>query len=236
MISVRLCSHPALLIIVFAGIGACGADPRETPHPPIEPVHIKLQQPPPALSDVPPMDTPPISSASEVPSNPEPIAPRICKTDDECYPDFCDRGICAEVGMNGKRPYGRECTPPPAPVPISQLPPLGPNEVRGLPSSVSPCGGYLCVNGRCRSCASASECASETSVCQRVPGFPGMRCGAPSAALPVVSATVSPPSPTLLMPDLKPWPGSKAGKARPLPYDFTRPPPSTAPDAGTSSK
>lgn len=80
-----------------------------------------------------------------------------CGADSDCDTGFCDLGHCAAVDG----PYGRTpCISDP-----------GPKE--------DVCGAYLCVDGRCRSCSSDSDCGSG-SKCYIHPDRPGQRCGSAS--------------------------------------------------------
>jgi hypothetical protein len=61
---------------------------------------------------------------------------RACTKDDECGDGFCDRMGCAPIWTAEQR-YGQRC---------------------GAFYDGSPCGSYLCIEGRCRSCLSHAEC------------------------------------------------------------------------------
>src|ERR1051325_8339120 len=67
-----------------------------------------------------------------------------CERDTDCRSGFCDRDVCNDVFEGRVR--GGECEPESA---VD-----GPREVR-LDRG---CGGYLCMDGRCRSCQSDVEC------------------------------------------------------------------------------
>ncbi len=87
---------------------------------------------------------------------------------------FCDRGKCAEISHDfAMSPYGVECQPP------LHLPP----DDFGGGRVIDSCRGiYLCVEGRCSSCDSDSEC-TRSAVCTGVQGrFVGKRCLLPSDA------------------------------------------------------
>jgi hypothetical protein len=100
---------------------------------------------------------------------------RSCTTDPECAPDFCDRGVCATPG---KAFYGRDgCEPDPPPRPPLPPPPPGMRWGPKAGFSEPDCGGYHCIDGRCRSCRSDAECGGGDLVCQSVPDFPGRSCG-----------------------------------------------------------
>lgn len=67
-----------------------------------------------------------------------------CVHDADCRSGFCDRAICVDSGIG----YGNPCDPPPP----DALP------IDNLPDHL--CAGYLCLEGRCRSCQSTAECKS----------------------------------------------------------------------------
>lgn len=160
----------ATLLLLFGA--ACGAEhgSAETPSP-IVIVGKDRPAPPlptPISSPDPPDSSPTSEDASTEPA--ESAEKRSCVMDGDCWPDFCDRGICAAPGRGN---YGRECTPPAPPRPD---PPLPPGTVPGLPSAADRCAAYLCLDGRCRSCQSNADCESG-STCAHVDGWPGKRCG-----------------------------------------------------------
>jgi hypothetical protein len=82
-----------------------------------------------------------------------------CGHDVDCQSGFCDRGQCKDVDMY----HGNRCAPP--------APDAG--AVEKLPEFL--CHGYLCLEGRCRSCQSDAECQSYYGVgkCTVVPDAPG---------------------------------------------------------------
>lgn len=90
-----------------------------------------------------------------------------CDEDQACTSSFCDRGTCAEVGTTYDAPqaqqYGAACDPA--------------EEEVGVGKVASACGAYECLKGRCRSCASDSDCNSIDVKCYRVPDLPGASCG-----------------------------------------------------------
>jgi hypothetical protein len=110
-----------------------------------------------------------------------------CARDEGSRSGFCDRGRCGEVGESGN--YGRECVA----LLLAPEPPLREGIVSertadGLLSVPGPkvgwrpedtCGGYLCLDERCRSCQSDSECQGWLSGprCASADGSPGKRCG-----------------------------------------------------------
>lgn len=99
-----------------------------------------------------------------------------CLRDCDCLSAFCDRGICANSADLGAWNYGKEgCEPGPPHSPIDNV----------LTAPVwDICAGYLCIEGRCRSCRSDAECKEGSSEysCLSLYGLPGKRCGRPSEA------------------------------------------------------
>lgn len=101
-----------------------------------------------------------------------------CASDSACPEGFCDRGMCAAYSSNV--PYGAPCAAPPA-------------------GGYNPCGAYVCVDHRCRSCVADSECGSPVSTCNHYPGDPGRACGrvvdpGPVQPSPPRSAIPAPPT------------------------------------------
>jgi hypothetical protein len=90
-------------------------------------------------------------------------ASATCKADIDCDVGFCDRGGCAErEGV-----FGAACTP-------------APRTAEGVrDGKLHSCGAYLCIDSRCRSCQSDSQCQAELGAprCLASPGRPGFRCG-----------------------------------------------------------
>lgn len=94
-----------------------------------------------------------------------------CAMDADCASSFCDRDTCTEPGQPDT--YGRSC----GPVPL--------NVDTGEPDwSLDVCGGYQCIEGRCRSCFDDQECVAKASglatsivTCGLVPGWRGRSCG-----------------------------------------------------------
>jgi hypothetical protein len=88
-----------------------------------------------------------------------------CKTDDYCQSLLCDRGVCADIGGPRNGHHGEPCRP---------LPPFA----RRAGRSDDPCGGYICLDGSCRSCVSDAECTywKGGGTCDYHPGLPGQRC------------------------------------------------------------
>lgn len=115
-----------------------------------------------------------------------PLAQRLppgeaCSLDTDCRSIFCDRGICGDP--YGKGNFGRECVPGPSP-PTEMPDPRDPHypgmEIHMTPYGQNVCTGYLCMDGRCRSCTSDAECQREGSGgprCLEYPNWWGKRCG-----------------------------------------------------------
>jgi len=148
------------------------------------------------------------SSEPRQPQNPatparvaEEIRGEPCAHDGDCASQFCDRGVCAEPGTKGN--YGEPCEPP---APIVLTPPPRPD----MPStwyrsrwSENKCGGYLCVDKRCRSCQSDAECNHQSTgmTCSSRGDWPGKGCGDYSHAEPTEPAAPPPPPPSELPPE-----------------------------------
>lgn len=98
-----------------------------------------------------------------------------CARDADCRSVFCDHGICAEPF--GPFHYGFECSPT-------------------APRAPSPCGAYLCIDGRCRSCQSDEECRhwKGAPTCGVFQDVPGRSCGrVPPSASPAAHPAPPPP-------------------------------------------
>ena len=123
---------------------------------------------------------------------------QACSRDVECRLGFCDRGIC--VALYGKGGYGGACEPLPPREPRKPQPPPPSGEIRMRTGPEDTCGGYICIDRRCRSCQSDSECQSQLSdmVCGIFYDSPGKICGRVAdlnrSLVPLVPAT--PPSST----------------------------------------
>jgi len=124
------------------------------------------------------------SSEPRQPQNPataskatEEVSGEPCTYDADCASWFCDRGFCAEADET-KGHYGWACESEPS-VPVRQ---------------VNPCGGYLCIDQRCRSCQSDAECRKyqKGPTCAKPGDWPGKGCGDYSHA---VSERAAPPPP-----------------------------------------
>jgi hypothetical protein len=89
-----------------------------------------------------------------------------CRVDKDCREGFCDRGVC----QTPEGVYGRQCKAAPR---IAE----GPRD-----GKLNTCGAYLCLDSRCRSCTSDSQCQSELGSprCYKAEEDPGYRCGNPA--------------------------------------------------------
>jgi hypothetical protein len=87
-----------------------------------------------------------------------------CSNDAECPGGFCDLGACAVEYFS--RRYGFRCDE--TALPTDPL----------VASKFRACGGYVCSEGRCRSCLADTQCLGG-AICQRWPSddVPGMACG-----------------------------------------------------------
>jgi hypothetical protein len=95
--------------------------------------------------------------AEDKPSRPwsKNVPERRCTKDEECGDGFCDRGRCAAI-WTYMASYGQRC------------------------EWDRWCAGYLCIDGRCRSCISDEECAHTASwqsdpQCEPVDKIPNAR-------------------------------------------------------------
>jgi hypothetical protein len=108
------------------------------------------------------------------------VPDRACKKDRECGDGLCDRGRCAPLWTEDPK-YGQSCNV---------------SSISGLCDS-----GYLCLEGRCRSCVSDAECVKEMpgSACgfYRSPESRRRRCGREVSS-------VGPPGPPLPQPSSTP--------------------------------
>lgn len=81
------------------------------------------------------------------------VPDRACAIDNECGDGFCDRGKCAPI-WTWTHIYGQRCD-----ALHSYHPETCPSTPAGPRCDLMPsCGGYLCLDGRCRSCVSNDEC------------------------------------------------------------------------------
>jgi hypothetical protein len=148
--------------------------------------------PPGSAPPTPPDPTPAPSSSAErvwctcpgIPQPPRPrplstnVPDRACRKDRECGKGFCDRGRCAPLWI-GYPEYGQTCE---------------------ASAPADACRGFLCLEGRCRSCVSDAECPKQAlgDTCDRfgVPEFPGRNCGQwVSSGLPAFSLPPQPKAP-----------------------------------------
>jgi hypothetical protein len=133
------------------------------------------------------------SSAGAFPEETRLAKGESCVRDGDCLSGFCDRGTCAEIGERGN--YGRECTamilssePLLRESYVSERDAEGHLSIPGPKAGWRPpensCGGYPCLDERCRSCQSDSECQGWFSGprCVSADGFPGKRCGGSAGA------------------------------------------------------
>jgi hypothetical protein len=100
-----------------------------------------------------------------------------CTKDEDCESGFCDRVVCAEIVKKGN--YAVPCEPP---TPVLQPPEPHPDMPATWYRSYWPektCGGYLCIDNRCRSCRSDAECATQLlwPNCDKFDDWPGNQCG-----------------------------------------------------------
>lgn len=93
-----------------------------------------------------------------------------CTADRHCKSGLCDRGFCTSIGGMLNAGHGEPCEP---------LPPFEQRNPKHDHRRDQQCGGYLCLDGRCRSCTSDSECIywEGGGTCDYTPGLPGKRCG-----------------------------------------------------------
>jgi hypothetical protein len=213
----------SLLVIVCA---ACSADQEGAPsHPVQSPGTISTAEGLSAMSASPALESPPAEAGTPPDSTGSPEK-RACRTDQDCAPDFCDRGVCATPG---KGLYGRdECEPDP-PQPKGPEPPLPPN-VKRAPKAGFPepeCGAYRCIDGRCRSCQSDAECG-EGLACKSWEGFPGTACGRPGPEVHHVPQQ-PPPMPPMLGEGAEHPPDPSGRQIPQNPSQFQPPPPPPKP-------
>ena len=92
--------------------------------------------------------------ANDHPSRPwsKNVPKRACTQDEQCGDGFCDRGRCAAI-WSGSMSFGQRC------------------------GGDIGCGGYLCLEDRCRSCVADDECKEKIGVqdprCGPSPWIPG---------------------------------------------------------------
>jgi hypothetical protein len=107
-----------------------------------------------------------------------------CRADDHCQSGLCDRGVCTFIGGKRNQGHGEPC---------EQGPPVAKQSKDGRPHDQ--CGAYICLDGRCRSCTSDSECIDSKGggTCEHVPGLPGKHCGNHKPLDPNVPKKTPPP-------------------------------------------
>lgn len=139
---------------------------------------------------------PPVPDAG----GPTPIG-EACSQDADCQTAFCDRGLCAQPFLPFF--YGHQCKP------------------QQHRDRVTPCGPYLCVDGRCRSCQSDAECQARGSESCAAFGesHPGKTCGRLfDGGVPPEVEPATPPTAT---------PGPPPPGRRPQPPSVEPPPPAS---------
>ena len=124
-------------------------------------------------------------SPAPAPEPPEEMRGEPCTYDGDCTTEFCDRGFCADADET-KGHYGWACE-------SNMTPPI---------AHVNPCGGYLCIDQRCRSCQSDGECRKyrKGPTCAKPGDWPGKGCGDYSRTGPAEPATPPPPPASELPP------------------------------------
>lgn len=116
----------------------------------------------------------------DIPSDQRLIPGKACARDCECQSGFCDRGRCADSREIGAENYGKGFCRPASPVSRNEF-----HQQVVVGGSVGPdklyCGGYFCIDGRCRSCASDEECQAVDREyrCIAIEGLPGKQCVGP---------------------------------------------------------
>jgi len=106
-----------------------------------------------------------VSSKAETP--PGARSAESCRADADCGDGFCDRtGRCEVVDLQTTR-FGASCEAPPR------------DAAGRVEADMNPCGAYLCVDARCRSCVDDNECQKELGAptCGHLESHPGARCG-----------------------------------------------------------
>lgn len=91
-----------------------------------------------------------------------------CRSDADCQSGLCDRGVCTDIGGIRNERHGIPCEQERS------------YAERKKPTGMEPyCHGYLCLDGRCRSCTSNSECEYwyGGGTCEFRLGLPGRACG-----------------------------------------------------------
>jgi hypothetical protein len=90
---------------------------------------------------------------------------KACSADAQCQMGLCDRGVCARIVA--WRNYGATCIPVPPDTPATETP------------EDAECFGYICMDGRCRSCRSDAECkgSKDRLTCTQFNDWPGKQCG-----------------------------------------------------------
>jgi hypothetical protein len=157
---IRFLSSAFGAILLWVG---CGAEP---PPPQVCPKPVAVDLP-------------------DVPEDKRVSAGEACVQDSDCRSGFCDRGRCGDVYWRGN--YGRECVPGPSPPTDKDEISAYDYKVHVTPFGRNLCTGFLCLEGRCRSCESDAECQWKGSggpQCLHYSDWPGKRCGTPGEAAP----------------------------------------------------
>jgi hypothetical protein len=131
-------------------------------------------------------------------------AGKACVQDSDCRSGLCDREICGDPYWRGN--YGRECVLGPSPPTDKDEISWSPYKVHITPFGRNLCTGFLCLDGRCRSCQSDAECQWEGSggpQCLEYADWPGKRCGTPGEAARrygIIQAPAPAPPPSITRP------------------------------------
>ena len=103
----------------------------------------------------------------------------VCRADAHCESGFCDRGFCTDIGGRLNAGFGFPCKPEPSfavrEAQREQRRKEGKPDLLRIPA----CTGYICADGRCRSCVSDTECIDSegAGTCASDPVIPGKTCG-----------------------------------------------------------
>jgi hypothetical protein len=108
-----------------------------------------------------------VANPADAPAEPRLAAGLGCARDCDCWSSFCDRGVCADSSASVDSPAGN----------------YGRGPCKGgshFEMAIHPdfCGGYVCIEQRCRSCQSDADCrdGSFAPRCLSFPGLPGKQC------------------------------------------------------------
>lgn len=138
---------PAIAALLSWGASCSSVD--EAPgggrveHPVAQPPSTNSAAPPPLNSAEPEVQLSPLDQAiaNDHPSRPwsKNVPKRACTQDEQCGDGFCDRGRCAAI-WSGSMSFGQRC------------------------GGDIGCGGYLCLEDRCRSCVADDECKEKIGI------------------------------------------------------------------------